>query len=115
MEFEKLTVINLNSKSVCDEMIDGLYHEITRALSRNGEVLINKVSDNQVQTLARAILSYAPFGYGDKQQGVEIEAGSDWVYVHRTENHSHISGGQDEYHKRYFLKSFGFNFNLICE
>lgn len=110
MEFEKLTVINLNSKSVCDEMIDGLYHEIARALSRSGEVLINKVSNNQVQTLARAILSYAPFGYGDKQQEAEIEAGSDWVYVHRTENRSHISSGQDEYHNRIVLRMYGFDF-----
>lgn len=60
MELEKLIVINLNSKPVCDEMVDELYHEIARILNRNGEILINKVPANQVQTLARAILSYAP-------------------------------------------------------
>lgn len=110
MELEKLITINLNLKPVCDEMVDELYHEIARALSRNGEILINKAPANQVQTLARAILSYAPFGYGDKQQEVEIEAGSDWVYVHRTENRSHISSGQDEYHNRIVLRMYGFDF-----
>ena len=56
MELEKLIVVNLSSKPVCDEMVDELYHEIARALNRNGEILINKVPANQVQTLARAIL-----------------------------------------------------------
>lgn len=110
MELEKLTAINLNSKPISDEMLDKLYHEIARALSRNEEIFINKVPANQVQTLARAILSYAPFGYGDKQQEIEIETGSDWMHIHRIKNRSHISGGQDEYHSRALLRMFGFDF-----
>lgn len=110
MELEKLIVINLNSKPVCDEMVDELYHEIARILNRNGEILINKVPANQVQTLARAILSYAPFDYGDRQQEVEIETGGDWMHIHGIKNRSHISGGQDEYHSRALLRMFGLDF-----